>query len=180
MTGSVNWFTDVRGTKWTPKDGYNAIFRDTVRMVRAFFGLQKVGPGVDTGTGKWIEYNLPEGTAYVCIDEFVWDKYVKDHGSISPRFFLKFRMAAKPDGKKEFFNDELVIEFSKPYPAKRPYVKLSGKKYQLGGAMGSHEYHQFSGNWLCLDGDEAWDGEKDTVITIINWALEWALMYYNK
>ncbi len=173
----ANWFSTYQKSDWTPSNGYNETFRELILMTRAWFGLQKVKPGVEKGTDHWIDYNLQGEDVEVCMLSLDWGGYIKRDGYITPVFVFEF-LIRKLGKKKPFYKQTFQFEFPPDYPSTEPWVR--GKSYKEYGP--SHSHHLNSNGYLCINdaGNTSWNEEKSSIITVFNWAFDWAVMHYNK
>ena len=171
-----NWFTTYQESDWNPNKGYNEVFGESVRCVREWFKLEKVETGLEKGTNYWREYTLSKGIVYATVDQFIWNRFTKSKGQIYVYFLLKVRIASEPDGSGKILSNELRVLFPRGFPLKVPDVRSSSAQHHAIG--GSHRHHIYPGGWLCLDDGNSWDPKTSTVMTAINWAIEW--LYWHR
>jgi len=174
------WFTNKRGD-WQPKDGYNIVFAEIVRLIRTWYRLVKVKPGVEQGIGQWVECQFSEGTVYVTVDKFTWNTATMENDSITPILLLTFRLARNRAGDV-FYQGTLEVHFPDTYPNERPAIRVKNPRYYPLGRTyeESHSHHIYQNGWMCLTETNDWNRRRDTIITALNWAWEWILFHHTK
>ncbi len=184
----MSWFSnyDTRH-KFDPLvHGYNDLFREQVRMIRAYFSLEKSADtlGVDVGHGVWKTYQLQGNTYQIRAHKFDWIGITDYHSYLTPHFVLDTEIAnAKGELLIRF---PLVIEFKPEFPRKAPRLQVDTPKYKRKGISPnsdrSIEHHIFADGWLCImNVYKEWDPKVDTIITAINRAYElvvWHVAHY--
>ncbi len=172
----ANWFSYYQKSDWTPSEGYNETFRDLIVTIRSWFGLQRVKPGEEKGTGRWISYNLQNEDVEVCMLSLDWGDYVRRDKYITPILVFEFQIR-KFGKKKPFYRQTFQLEFPPDYPNAEPWVR--GKSYKDYGP--DHDHHLNRNGYLCITDDQStWNHENDSIITVFNWTFDWAVMHYNK
>ncbi|MFA6512532.1 MAG: hypothetical protein WCV86_05435 [Patescibacteria group bacterium] len=89
------WFTNFQGRpdEWTPAHGYSELFKETVRLIREQFYLERVKTGEDRNrSGQWREYTLQGETVRVSVARFRYSEVGIMGGSLSPIFRLEVVM----------------------------------------------------------------------------------------
>jgi len=171
------WFTTKQGN-WTPNDGYNTVFVEIVRLIRSWYSLQKISPGVERGSGKWIRCDFQAGTVFVTIDKFTWNTTISDGGILSPLLLLDYRLGRKP-GSEIFSQETMEVRFPAAYPIHRPMTRIAKPRFY--NLSISYEHHiNPSGGWMCLAVEGNWNARRDTIITALNWAWEWILFHHTQ
>jgi hypothetical protein len=89
------WFTNYDGdpSRWSPREGYSELFKETVRLIRDQFKLEKIQNGVDMNrSGHWHEYLLQGERVRVAISRFQYGEVARMGRSLSPVFRLDIVM----------------------------------------------------------------------------------------
>jgi hypothetical protein len=193
----TNWFTTYQEDDWTPSKGFNQFFAQHIQLIRSTFKLKKNGVGEELSTGHWELYNLEGRTLFITIDRFTWmefepiqDQRDDDIIGITPVFKLEVRIAeafylldsSTPHRKPTaIWQHTLVIKFPPRYPGQKPRIFVDDKKYKNSEYIGDrHHLYNKDGELCILAGDNDWNPEKDTVISALNIAFQWAVIHYDR
>ncbi len=161
------WFTNYPGANWTPDKGYNEVFAENVKMVRAYFQLQKTNTaGQEVGTGYWRPFKGRSGQYYVCVDQFVWSGYRQVERNLTPVFRFSMRLGSRSGQTATKY--PLEITFPVNYPGSHPVFSVDDSRFR---SAGGHDHHMLSGGVLCV-GFDSWNPKKDTIVSALNMALD--------
>lgn len=180
------WYTD------NPRDPGNRspLFVAQVHMVRGFYQMQKVAPGVDR-SNFWREFTLQSHKVFVNIAQFEYAKIVNfqgvaasgeahlfvGRGVATPEFSLMIRMGWKAG--QPFWQNTLKIYFPTDYPSSHPTAVVDNPRYAA--VTVPHEHHCFTGGVLCNFAEyDDWNPRRDTTVSFINASLNLLVWHFKK